>query len=93
MSLTNSNNCYQTQNAGTLLIPRKNNTQKRFFGNVDIGKDISIDDMQRNYHAVVFAYGCASEYKLKIPGEDLNTVYSAREFVAWLNGHPDFRYC
>ena len=63
-----------------------------YFGNVDVGKDISLSQLQSLYHIVILAYGCqAADRRLGIPGEDtLEGVLSAREFVAWYNGHPDF---
>lgn len=63
----------------------------RFFGNVNIGKDISLKELADNYHSVVLSYGCVNEdNKLNIPGADLKGVISARHFVNWYNGHPDF---
>lgn len=64
-----------------------------FFGNVDIGKDISIEQLRQYYDAVLFSVGAASDRKLGIPGEDLPGSYTATEFVAWYNGHPDYRDC
>ena len=43
----------------------------RFFGNVEVGKDITVDELRERYHAVVFAYGTATDRQLGIPGEDL----------------------
>ncbi len=63
----------------------------RFFGNVRIGKDLAIEQLERNYHAVIWAIGCESDNRLGIPGEDLAGVHSATEFVGWYNAHPDFR--
>ena len=63
----------------------------RFFGNVRIGRDFAIADLERNYHAIVWAIGCESDNRLGIPGEDLAGVHSATEFVGWYNGHPDYR--
>ena len=63
----------------------------RFFGNVRIGKDLAIEELERNYHAVIWAIGCESDNRLGIPGEDLAGVHSATEFVGWYNAHPDFR--
>ena len=60
----------------------------RFFGNVEYGKDISLDDLRHNYHQIVFAQGAQNDRRLGIPGEELNGVHSAREFVAWYNGDP-----
>ncbi len=62
----------------------------RFFGNVEYGADISIDDLRAHYHQIVFTTGAQSDRRLNIPGEDLEGSYSATEFVAWYNGHPDY---
>src|SRR3954470_11087105 len=62
----------------------------RFFGGVDVGADISRDDLFERYHAVVYAFGAASDNRLGIPGEDRPGSHAATEFVAWYNGHPDF---
>lgn len=61
-----------------------------FFGNVGVGTDVSVEELRSLYDVVVLAYGCESDRKLGIPGEDLEGVYSAREFVSWYNGHPDY---
>ncbi|MEQ1632008.1 MAG: NADP oxidoreductase [Planctomycetota bacterium] len=63
----------------------------RFFGNVRIGRDLDIKDLERSYHMIVWAIGCESDNRLSIPGEELAGVHSATEFVGWYNGHPDFR--
>lgn len=65
------------------------NDHFRFFGNVQVGKDVSLMELREWYDVVVLAYGAASDAKLNIPGEHLNGVYSARKFVNWYNGHPD----
>jgi ferredoxin--NADP+ reductase len=62
----------------------------RFFGNVEVGRDISIEELRQRYHAVVFAYGTATDRHLGIPGEDLPGSHPATEFVNWYNAHPDF---
>ena len=62
----------------------------RFFGNVEVGKDITVDELRERYHAVVFAYGTATDRQLGIPGEDLPGSHPATEFVNWYNAHPDF---
>lgn len=61
----------------------------KFFGNVTVGKDISLKELKKNYNAVVFAYGCTQDNKLGIPGENLPGVISARKFVGWYNGLPE----
>ncbi|HVS64617.1 MAG TPA: FAD-dependent oxidoreductase [Thermoanaerobaculia bacterium] len=63
----------------------------RFFGNVMIGRDLSVAELTGHYDQVVFAVGNESDRQLGIPGEDLEGVYSATEFVGWYNGHPDFQ--
>jgi ferredoxin--NADP+ reductase len=62
----------------------------RFFGNVELGKDISRDELARRYHAIVYATGSPADRPLGIPGEDLQGSHPATDFVGWYNGHPDF---
>ena len=63
----------------------------RFFGNVEYGRDITHDDLHARYHAVVYAVGAQTDRRMGIPGEDLPGSWAATEFVAWYNGHPDYR--
>jgi ferredoxin/flavodoxin---NADP+ reductase len=63
----------------------------RFFGNVEVGRDLSHADLLRFYDAVVYAFGAQTDRRLGIPGEDLPGSWSATEFVAWYNGHPDYQ--
>jgi ferredoxin/flavodoxin---NADP+ reductase len=63
----------------------------RFFGGVDFGTHITLDDLRPMYDMVVFATGAQSDRNLGIPGEDLPGSMSATEFVAWYNGHPDYK--
>ena len=62
----------------------------RLFGGVELGSDISIEQLREMYDAVVIATGSAIGKKLGIPGEDLPGSISAAEFVPWYNAHPDF---
>lgn len=62
----------------------------RFCGNVHVGRDASVDELRAHYDYVVFCVGCERARALGIPGEDLEGSYSATEFVAWYNGHPDY---
>ena len=62
----------------------------RFFGNVEVGRDVSVQELLAGYHAVVFATGAAFDRRLEIPGEDLEGSYAATSFVGWYNAHPDF---
>lgn len=63
----------------------------RFFGNVDVGRDVSMDALERAYDAVVVCTGAEGEKVLGIPGEELPGVVGAPHFVKWYNGHPDYR--
>ena len=63
----------------------------RLFGNVELGKDLSIEDLKARYDAVVIATGTSLGKKLGIPGEDLPGSMSAATFVPWYNAHPDFK--
>ena len=63
----------------------------RFLGNVELGRDLTPDDLARLYDAVVYAVGAQTDRHLGIPGEDLPGSWPATVFVAWYNGHPDFQ--
>jgi ferredoxin--NADP+ reductase len=63
----------------------------RWFGNVDVGRDVSRDELLERYDAVVYAIGADSGRALDVPGADLPGVAEATRFVGWYNGHPDHR--
>jgi ferredoxin/flavodoxin---NADP+ reductase len=63
----------------------------RLFANVELGSDISLQDLKEAYDAVVIATGSSIGKKLGIPGEDLPGSMSAATFVPWYNAHPDFK--
>ena len=63
----------------------------RYFGNVTLGEDITVDDLRVRYDLIVYAVGAQSDRRLGIPGEDLDGSHAAFHFVAWYNAHPDFR--
>ncbi|MBA2630069.1 MAG: FAD-dependent oxidoreductase [Thermoleophilaceae bacterium] len=63
----------------------------RFYGNVELGPDVTRADLRERYHAVVYATGAQTDRRMGIPGEDLPGSWAATEFVAWYNGHPDYR--
>jgi ferredoxin--NADP+ reductase len=62
-----------------------------FVGNVTVGKDVSIEELQGLYDAVVLATGAPNDRALEIPGSDLDGVIGSAAFVGWYNGHPDFK--
>ena len=63
----------------------------RFLGNVDVGVDVTHAELAEHYTAVIYATGAQTDKSLGIPGEDLPGSRAATEFVAWYNGHPDYR--
>lgn len=62
----------------------------RFVGNVEVGKDVSVGDLQELYDAVIFATGAPHDRQLGLEGEDLGNVIGSAAFVGWYNGHPQF---
>lgn len=62
----------------------------RFFGNVKVGHDIEVADLERLYHAIVFTVGCETDRRLGVPGEELRGSHAATAFVGWYNAHPDY---
>ena len=65
----------------------------RFYGYVEFGKDICLADLKAYYHQICFSTGAQTDRNLDIPGEELIGSHAATEFVAWYNGHPDYRDC
>ncbi len=62
----------------------------RFVGNVTIGEDVTIAELQELYDAVVLATGAPNDKPAGIPGEGLDNVFGSAAFVGWYNGHPQF---
>ena len=62
----------------------------RFVGNVKVGRDVTIQELQDLYDAVVLATGAPHDRKLDLPGEELPGVHGSAAFVGWYNGHPQF---
>ena len=61
----------------------------RFIGNVEVGRDIALDELHERYHAVILATGALRDAALDVPGVELPGSYGAADFVAWYDGHPD----
>ena len=64
----------------------------RFLGNVEVGRDVTHDELASLYDAVIYAVGSQTDRRLGIPGEDLPGSWAATELVAWYNGHPDYQH-
>uniref|UniRef100_A0A1I7TE43 NADPH:adrenodoxin oxidoreductase, mitochondrial n=1 Tax=Caenorhabditis tropicalis TaxID=1561998 RepID=A0A1I7TE43_9PELO len=67
----------------------KNRDRLKLFCNVNIGRDITFDELTRGYDAVLLAYGSYKTRKLNVPGSDSKNVISGSEFVGWYNGVPN----
>jgi ferredoxin--NADP+ reductase len=63
----------------------------RFIGNVEVGRDLTHEELLLLYDAVVYAVGAQTDRRMGIPGEDLPGSWAATELVAWYNGHPDYQ--
>lgn len=61
----------------------------RFIGNVEVGRDVDLEELHERYDAVILATGAIRDAALDIPGIDLPGSYGAADFVAWYDGHPD----
>jgi ferredoxin--NADP+ reductase len=61
----------------------------RFIGNVEVGRDIALEELHERYDAVILATGAIRDADLPIPGIDLPGSFGAADFVAWFDGHPD----
>ncbi|MEP6560171.1 MAG: FAD-dependent oxidoreductase, partial [Nakamurella sp.] len=61
----------------------------RFLGNIRLGRDVTLGELQDYYDAIVVACGASADRRLSVPGEELPGCISATEFVSWYSGHPD----
>lgn len=62
----------------------------RFFGNVEYGVDVTLEELRKHYDAIIFATGAIKDAPLDIPGADLDGSYGASDFVSWYDAHPDY---
>lgn len=63
----------------------------RFLGNVCLGHDVTVEELRRHYHQIVYAVGNEADRRLGIPGEGIARCTPATVFIGWYNGHPDYR--
>lgn len=64
----------------------------RFLGNVRLGRDVTVEELRRHYHQLIYATGNEADRRLGIPGEGIARCTPATVFVGWYNGHPDYRH-
>ncbi|MDT5021990.1 MAG: ferredoxin/flavodoxin---NADP+ reductase [Mycobacterium sp.] len=82
---------HQTTKRVTRLFDRiARRREFRFFLNVEVGNQLSHDDLLAHHHAVIYASGAPNDRRLDIDGMDLSGTGTATALVAWINGHPDF---
>lgn len=62
-----------------------------FIGNIELGRDLPLPILAKHYDAIVFSYGASKDRQLGLQGEDKPHIYSARAFVGWYNGLPEYR--
>lgn len=79
-----------TKNVWRVFHRTAQREQVRFLGNVEVGRDVQVDELLELYDAVVLAVGALVDRKLGIEGETLPGVYGSGAFSAWYNGHPDY---
>lgn len=65
--------------------------QIKLLGNVEIGKDITVEELHEYYDAIIFATGATGDRDLDIPGIDLEGSRGAAEFVGFYDGNPNFQ--
>lgn len=82
---------FKTRNTARQFMRTLDEESVRYLGNVEVGRDISYEELKANYDVVIFAIGAYNDRALGVPGEDLPGVYGACAFVGWYNGHPDYR--
>ena len=80
-----------TKNVSRAFEKTATQGEVRYFGNVEIGRDVGLGELKSLYDVVVLAMGARLDKRLGIPGEDLAGVHGSVEFVNWYNGHPDCR--
>jgi len=81
----------KTKNVWRAYDRSAQNENVRYYGNVEVGRDVTIDELRTIYDAVVLAVGSPLDRPLGVPGDDKIGVFGAASFVGWYNGHPDFR--
>lgn len=55
---------------------------------VDVGRDVTAADLERDHDAVFIGIGLGGANRLGIPGEDLPEVVDALQFIEWIHTRP-----
>ena len=79
----------KTRNVSRAFAKTAENEAVRYFGNVEVGRDVSIEELLDTYDAVVLTVGAGKDRPLDLPGADKAGVYGSATFVNWYNAHPD----
>lgn len=80
---------WTTRNVIRKLEQAFQNPAVRFFGNVELGRDLRLAELRELYDAVVLATGTPQDRPLGVPGDGLQGVVGAARFCSWYNAHPD----
>ncbi|MGB3771159.1 MAG: FAD-dependent oxidoreductase [Rhodococcus sp. (in: high G+C Gram-positive bacteria)] len=80
-----------TKHVSALFDAIENQPGFRYVLGVEVGKDVTAEQLGDAYHAVVHAVGASSDRALGVAGENLSGSMAATELVGWYNGHPDRR--
>lgn len=81
----------KTKNVARAYEKTASDPRVTYFGNIEVGRDVTIPELRDMYDAVVLATGASVDKPLGIPGHDKAGVLGVAAFVGWYNGHPDFR--
>ena len=82
---------YKIKEVSKLFDKTLSRDNVHFYGNIEIGKDITLSELRDHFSAIIFCTGAHKDRNLEIPGEDLNNVTTATNFVGWYNCHPWFQ--
>ena len=78
-----------TKRIGETLGRLYSHPRVRLLLGVDVGDNVTVEQLSEHFDAVIYAVGAATGRRLEVPGEDLPGVHSGPEFVGWYNAHPD----
>lgn len=78
-----------TKRIGDTFARFHDHPRVRMLLGVQVGEDLSVDELAAHHDAVVYAVGAPGDRRLDIPGEEAAGAVSATSFVAWYNAHPD----